>query len=553
MKKSYPRITCGSVFLLLFLSLSLFLPLSYAEELSQPVYSVIEELDVRVTMRDGVRLSTNIYRPDTEGTFPALLLRTPYGNGGKEHRSGHYFAERGYIFVTQDCRGRFESEGLFNPMQDEAPDGYDTQEWVGAQPWCNGTIGTSGGSYVGFTQWISAPLNSKYLVTMFPTVTVADFYHMAYYGGAFRLRMWDSWAYWMTAPYDFDSEALNARLSEIEMTLPLIGQDKEVGWRVSFLHDWLSHPEPDTYWDRITIRDGYKNIKASSYSVGGWFDICQKGTLDNFIAMTAETIDPDVRAQQKLLLGPWTHALTRDGKVGDLDFGKDAVVKLNELQLRWFDFHLKGADTGIENKPPVKIFVMGGNTWRAENEWPLARTDYRKFYFDSVHNAKTVEGDGYLGTEKPSKSKEDTFIYDPENPVPSSPDENPFLPMANGPKDHRVIEQRDDVLVYSTPPLEKDIEVTGPVEVILYAASSAFNTDFTAKLCDVWPDGRSMRLCDGIIRASYRNGPNNTSNIETGKVYEYHIDLWSTSNVFKKAIGSGLRYRTVTSRVSTGI
>jgi len=505
-----------------------------AAELSAPEYIVIEELGVMVKMRDGVRLSTNIYRPDSPGEFPVLLMRTPYGNENIDGPGSYFFAQRGYVVIIQDCRGRYESEGVFDPMQTEALDGYDTQQWIGGQQWCNGKIGTYGGSYVGYTQWSSAPLRSPYLVTMIPVVTTSDFYHMAYYDGAFRLRMWDSWSYLMTMPYDFDGASLNERLPEIEKTLPLIEQDREVGWPVPFLRTWLRHPEADDYWNAIRMGDGFTDITASSLSIGGWFDICLKGTLDNFIGMNSPDIDPAVRKKQKLLIGPWVHSLSRDGKVGDTDFGEDAVLDMNDTRLRWFDAELKGNDTGIWDEPPVKIYVMGDNVWRDENEWPLARTDYRKFYFDSRGHANTLSGDGTLGSDHPDGAESDTFVYDPDDPVPSSPDSSPFLPMNNGPRDHTAIERRQDVLVYSTPPLDNDMEVTGPVEVILYAASTAPNTDFTAKLLDVYPDGRSMYLCDGIVRASFRDGYLNTSNIEPGTINEYRIDLWATSNVFKK-------------------
>lgn len=503
-------------------------------QISQAVYDVIEELDVKTTMRDGVRLSTNIYRPDTEGKFPVLLMRTPYGNGGSGHRQGYFFAERGYAVVIQDCRGRYESEGVFDPMQAERIDGYDTQQWIGSQSWCNGKIGTFGASYVGFTQWISAPLQSDYLVTMVPVVTVADFYNTAYYGGAFRLRMWTSWGYMMSAPYNFNPGRIGKEIDTINKSLPLIEQDRNLGWKVTFLHDWLLHPEPDKYWDKIRIKDGYKKIKASAFNIGSWFDICLSGTLENFVKMTSPDIKPEIRAKQKLLIGPWTHRVTRDGKVGTLDFGKDAIVNMQDVQLKWFDSNLRGIDTGIVNEPPVKIFVMGENVWRYENEWPLTRADYQKYYLSSGGYANSLKGDGVLSLQIPEYTQQDTFTYNPENPVPSTADGSSFRPMAHGPTDHRPIEKRNDVLVYSTPPLTDDIEVTGPVKVILYAASSSINTDFTAKLLDVFPDGRAMYLCDGIIRASFRNPGEPLSNIKPDKIYKYNIDLWATSNVFKK-------------------
>ena len=505
--------------------LFLFLSISFAEELAQPVYSVKEELDVKVTMRDGIRLSTNIYRPDDPGKFPALLMRTPYSNGGSGNTSGQFFAKRGYAVVIQDTRGRYESEGVFDAFQPEALDGYDMQQWVGNQPWCNGKIGTFGGSYVGFTQWLPAPFQSPYLVTMFPVVTFADFHDMVYYGGAARVSLFSSWSFEMSIPYGFDPKRMLEQQNKILQSLPLIEQDKVAGWKIPFLRDWLAHPEHDLYWERTSIKNGYSKIKASAYNVGGWFDICLAGTLKNFTAMTSKDIDPGIRGKQKLLIGPWVHSLSKDGKVGEMDFGKDAVVDMQELELQWFDSQLKGKDTGITNQDPVRIFVMGENVWRNEKEWPLARTKYRNYYFHSGGRANTLKGDGVLDTINPDKEKPDRFVYDPGNPVSSSPD---------SPTGQNAVEEREDVLVYSTALLPEAVEVTGPVEVLVYASSSAPNTDFTAKLVDVYPDGKAIRLCDGIIRASFRDGDTNTSNIEPDKIYIYRIDLWATSNVFKK-------------------
>jgi len=241
--------------------------------------------------------------------------------------------------------------------------------------------------------------------------------------------------------------------------------------------------------------------------------------------MTDSTIDPMIRAKQKLLIGPWDHSWDMR-KVGELDFGDAAVINYRNLQLSWFDSQLKGKNTGILEEPPVKIFIMGENVWRYENEWPLARTKYRKYYFQSEGYANTLSDDGFLNITLPNDSPSDTFIYDPENPVPTL---NELVPC-----DQHLVETREDVLVYSTLPLKKNIEVTGPVKVILYASSSALNTDFTAKLVDVYPDERAIFLCEGIIRASHRNTDNQPSNIQPDEVYEYHIDLWATSNVFKK-------------------
>ncbi len=505
------------------------LPYFSLAQVSQPTYNVIEKLGVKVSMRDGVRLSTDLYLPGSPGKFPVLLMRTPYGKDG-EGRRAHFFAQRGYAVVIQDTRGRYNSEGVFDAMQPEALDGYDTQQWIGVQPWCNGKIGTFGGSYVGFTQWMPAPLGSPYLQTMFPSKTFSDFYKEAYQGGAFRILRWCPWSYEMSRPYNVDKSFVQNEADKAYRMIPFIEQDKLLGWKIPFLRDWLAHPQNDLYWERSGVRDNYTDIKASVYNVGGWFDSFQQGTLYNFMRMTAPDIDPEVRAKQKLLMGPWVHG-SESSEVGDLNFGEDADIDIRELELRWFDSQLKGVDNGIMQEPPVRIFVMGENVWRYENEWPLARTDYQEYYFHSNGNANTLMGGGTLDTNIQKNESPDTFVYNPENPV--------ITPGRDQPIDQRKVEAREDVLVYSTGIMKENLEVTGPVEVVLYASSSAINTDFTAKLVDVYPDGKAIRLCEGIIRASFRNPDASPSTIQPGKIYKYHISLWATSNLFK--IGHQLR------------
>ncbi len=491
---------------------------------SMPVYKVIEELDVKVEMRDGIRLSTNIYRPDTAGSFPVILIRSPYGNGGTGNRDGHFYAQRGYVYIVQDTRGRYESEGLFYAMQHETEDGCDMQNWVGQQNWCNGKLGTTGGSYVGFTQWMPAPYQQPLLKTMIPAVTFSDFYSAVYQNGAFRLGLFVPWSIEMTTPFIIPADTVQNRMQKVLQSLPLIEQDKEMGWRIPFLRDWLSHPVRDKFWEATQVGNNYFKIDASICNIGGWFDILLGNTIDNYLFMTGDDIAPEIRKKQKLLIGPWLHNWGRQ-QVGDIDFGEDAAFNNREFQLRWFDSQLKDMNNGIMEEPPVKIFVMGANKWRFENEWPLARTDYQKYYFHSGGNANTLNGDGSLSLVKAKNEPADKFTYNPANPVVSKEE--------MGPWDQSSIEMRKDVLVYSTPALKEDLEVTGPVKVILYASSSAINTDFTAKLVDVYPDGRAIRLCEGIIRASYRIAGETPNNINPGEVYEYEIDLWATSNLFK--------------------
>lgn len=497
---------------------------AYTQEQYEGNFAVLEELDVMLPMRDGVRLATNIYRPGSSGAFPVLLMRSPYGNGGAGNSDAHYFVRQGYVVVTQDTRGQGGSEGVFDAFQTEAADGYDTQQWIGKQAWCNGKIGTYGGSYVGFTQWITAPLQSPYLVTMVPAVTFSDLHEVAYQSGAFYLQLFTPWSIEMTRPDLISREEVSQRMDSVLMTLPLLEQDRAMGWKIPFLRDWLLHPEHDPYWDRTSVPD-YSSIRTSAYNVGGWYDILLEGTIDNYLEMTGPEVDPEISKKQKLLIGPWVHSMGRR-QVGELDFGEEAVFDSRSFRLRWFDSQLKDIKNGVLEEAPVRIFVMGKNYWRYENEWPLARTDYRKFYFNSRGGANTRHGDGVLSAEPPESAGTDQYNYDPEDPVPTI--------GTMGPYDQRPVEERSDVLVYTSAVLENDLELTGPVQAVIYASSTAVNTDFTAKLVDVYPDGRAIRICEGIIRADHRNPEAPPSNIEPGKIYEYTIELWATSNVFLK-------------------
>jgi putative CocE/NonD family hydrolase len=519
--------------LLFVLTLIYFVPsFCFAQELSQPTYQVIEQLDVQVPMRDGIRLSTNIYRPDSPGKFPVLLLRTPYGNNEKGNQGEYFYVQHGYVVVVQDVRGRYESEGMFDAFQSEGPDGFDTQEWIGKQPWCNEKIGTFGGSYEGVTQWLPAAFQSRYLKAMFTAKTFSDLHSEVYKGGAFRILRFFPWSFSMSKPEIIDQSYIDNKKDSLFRSIPLVDFDKLLGWKIPFLRDRMAHPQNDQYWSGTQVKDAAK-IRTAVYNLGGWFDSFQQGTFQNFIKMTAPSIDPEIRLRQKLIVGPWRHG-SEARKTGDLDFGESANLSdsnSRELQLRWFDNQLKGLHNGIMEEPPVKIFVMGKNIWRFENEWPLARTKYTKYYFHSSGKANTASGNGVLEITMQKNNFTDTFRYDPSDPVPTIGNLEPV--------DQRKAEAREDVLVYSTDVLKKDIEVTGPITVELYASSSAVNTDFTGKLVDVYPDGRAIVLCQGIIRASFRDTNATPSFIQPGKIYKYNINVWATSNVFK----SGHRIR----------
>lgn len=506
----------------------------------EPVYEVEVRADAKIPMRDGVSLSANIFLPKEKGPFPVILSRTPYGKGAAQGGVGSLYAARGYVFVSQDCRGRGASGGEWTPFLNEARDGEDTRRWILAQSWSNGKIGTTGGSYVGFTQWASAPNAGDSLKAMFPTVPLVDPYGDAMYsGGAFQLALamgWGSRVSGAPTVLLWSGQAWDKAFR----SLPLCTWDAAVGNKIQYLRDWVAHPQFDDYWKTGSVRGRFSEITAPIYAVGGWYDIFAKSTLDHVGAVRKTSRSQLARSNQHVLMGPWGHGRSKDGRFGELDFGKDSVVNTGVIEVQWFDHWLKGAPNDVEKWPPLRIFVMGRNQWRDEQDWPLARTQYTPYYFHSEKAANSLNGDGRLIAAKPSSTTgkpADQFVYDPNDPVPTLGGCN-LGGCPQGPHDQTKAELRQDVLVFTSEALRSELEVTGPVKAVLYAASSATDTDWTAKLVDVHPDGRAFNLCDGILRARCREQVSASAPapaptlIEPGKVYRYEIDLWVTSNVF---------------------
>ena len=272
-------------------------------------------------------------------------------------------------------------------------------------------------------------------------------------------------------------------------------------------------------------------MRVPVLNISGWYDDEQVGTPLNFIGVTTKAATPDIRSAQRLLIGPWPHAINSSPKLGQLEFGPTAVIDMNAYWLRWFDHWLKGVDNQLSQEPPVRIFVMGENVWRDEKEWPLARTEWTKYYLHSNGRANTLNGDGTLSTTAPGNEPADNYTSDPAKPVPFITD--PSFAQIGGPDDYREVEQRPDVLVYTSEPLAADTEICGPLRVHLFAASSARDTDFMAKLIDVWPNGFAQRLNDGMVRARFREGMDKPSLIEPGRGYSYDLDLWNTCQLYK--------------------
>jgi hypothetical protein len=484
------------------------------------------EADVAVPMRDGVVLKANVFRPTAEGRHPAVLYRTPYGKQDEKWSGATNFATKGYVVVVQDCRGRGKSGGVWEPFLHEPQDGFDTQEWVGRQPWCNGRVGTSGGSYVGWTQWASAPGASPRLKAMVPMVPFGNTYEdLAYSGGAMMLGLLMGWGE-AVGGISYESN----KQHQVYGHLPLRSYGDQFTPRIPYLNDWVQHPTHDTYWKQRGINYRYRDITVPILNVGGWFDIFSKATLDLSTGVRTQSRSREARTNQFVIMGPWGHSVAVR-KTGALDFGPEAELKVYSRQWDWYEYWLKGRDNGIHQWPPYYLFVMGENRWRGENEWPLKRTRFTPYYLHSEGHANSARGDGSLVADVPAGDTADQYTYDGHDPVYTVGGNN-IIGAAAGPQDQAFIESRDDVLVYTTPPLEPGVEVTGPVKLVLWASSSARDTDFTGKLVDVHPDGKAYNLCEGILRARYRRGLNRPSLLKPGRVERFEIDLWVTSNLF---------------------
>ena len=509
-------------------------------------YAVVVERNVPAKMRDGVTLKADVYRPKAEGKFPVLLVRTPYdkqGNWGL----GMKGAARGYVVISQDVRGRFESEGEFYTFKNESNDGYDTVEWAATLPYSNGKVGMFGGSYVGATQFLTAIAHPPHLAGICPDVTASNYHDgWTYQGGAFEQWFNESWSSGLAentmrrrAEAKWAPEASKNMLPLLDY--PVLEPPSGAGI-AKYFTDWLTHPNYDDYWKEISIEDHYGQIQVPVFSTGAWYDIFQGGTLKNYASLQKEAGTAAARHGQRLLMYLGGHAgWSQSRKIGEVDFGAKAPVNLEEAILRWYDWLLKGEANGVEKEKPVKIFVMGKNEWREEDNWPLARAKSTKYFLHSAGTANGVAGDGTLSAAAPVTEKSDSFVYDPSDAVPTIGGPLCCGPLSTGigPQDQRMVEGRNDVLIYSTPAFTQDTEVTGPVVLDAWVSSSAVDTDFTGKLVDVWPNGFAQNLTEGILRMRYRNSQEKPELANPGEMYHVTVELWSTSNVF--LVGHKLR------------
>ncbi|HEY9128019.1 MAG TPA: CocE/NonD family hydrolase [Acidobacteriaceae bacterium] len=506
------------------------------------------ETNVTMKTRDGVTLRADIYSPAAEGKYPVLLQRTPYNKDGSADFAMQAVAH-GYIVVIQDVRGRYASDGDWYPFKNEMNDGYDTIEWVAGLPGSNGKVGMFGGSYVGATQMLAAVMHPPHLAAICPVVTASNYHeNWTYQGGAFEQWFNESWTTGLAQDTLNRKIRKEAKPDQGEMVLPLteypVIQSKMQTGSVETAHelapyfaDWAKHPEYDDYWKQWAIAERYGQIQVPALTIAAWYDIFQGGSLLNYQGLRDHAGNDAARKGQKLLVTIGGHA-GGGRKIGAVDFGP-AAAEYDEhaLTLEWYDYILQGKQNEFATDKRVKLFVLGENKWRWEDDWPLKRALETKFYLHSDGKANGDAGKGSLSANAPQKEAADSFVYDPAKPVPTVG--GPLCCGAYrgklGPEDQSEVEKRDDVLVYSTAPLEEDTEVTGQVKLTLFAKSSAVDTDFTGKLVDVGPDGFARNVAEGILRARYRESTQGSAKLlKPGEIYRYEIDLWSTSNVFLK-------------------
>lgn len=513
---------------------------------------VVLQKNIMVKMRDGVRLAGDLYRPDTDDQYPVIIMRTPYNKDGmeqcKDYSDPYRMAERGYNVFIQDVRGCFHSEGILRSTgENEMNDGYDTVEWAAVQPFSNGKVGMYGLSYFGYTQLAAAEQRPPHLIAICPfemsglypfsvskALTMNSF-HLIWLQGQALGRI-----DFMELPEE-EKVALKEKIKknmeqmpEFVKHLPLREIPAAYVEKVPLLMDFveiLDNIDNPKFKERIHNPLDFGNMDVAMLHLAGWFDTAHEGVVDNYEEALRKASTDRMKKGQKMILGPWVHGGDFHGVIDQVDFGAKAsgdAFGIADKSYAWFDYWLKGIDNGILEEPPIDIFVMGVNTWRKENEWPIKRTVYTDFYLHSNGKANTLNGDGSLSKTSPAEEIEDQYIYDPGNPVPSLTQDYSGARVI---QDQMELEQREDVLVYTTDCLNSDIEVTGHISMKLFISTDVVDTDFVCKLIDIHPDGKRYAMASGVIRARYRNSMK-AEFLKEGCVYELKVDMGTTSNVF---------------------
>lgn len=502
--------------------------------------------EVMIPMRDGVNLGAILYRPEKAGKYPALVYRTPYGVDDYDEYAELPLkaAKQGYVVFLVDVRGRLRSEGEFEAYRNEKKDGYDVIEWVAIQPYCTGKVGTYGGSYPGIVQWQAMSQAPPHLFAAAPEMTPIGSHSFIYYGGAFS----HPWIDWFT-PYIIPDKRKRANdksglwdddLATEEWTKsdrkqwynyrPLVDMPLLKKYAPEY-YEWLTHPDLSSWWDFVNMEKDFGKFRNPVFLESGWYDAAYgpQGATDAFVKIRKEAATSKAKDETILMLGPWNHTsvTTRKTAFGEISFSSNAGVDYDAELLRWFDIQLKDEPKKLP-LPVVSIFTMGENKWHAETEWPLTRAVPTSYFLQNTDKGKNT---GELLLQPSKKQKSVSYIFDPSNPVWDKSNEKSY------PFDQREIESRNDVIVYTSAPLENDLEVTGEIVAEIFVSSSAKDTDFSFTLCDVYPDGKSINLHGldaGYLRMRYRNGFEKQELMKPGDIYKIRIGNVYTSNLFKK-------------------
>jgi putative CocE/NonD family hydrolase len=448
-------------------------------------------------MRDGIELALDLVCREAVDPRPVVLVRTPYDKTAfRKNELYVLLAQHGYIVAIGDCRGRFNSDGVFRPFFGECEDGYDTVEWIARQHWCDGNVGMIGNSYGGVTQWYAASLRPPHLKAIVPISSPPDslWANEPFLGGCFMVGWSEFLGSLGRRSWQTDIREIYAEQQAYFDVVPVSEMFRAAGFNWEFWDEAIQHPRYDEFWEQ-TSYGGQATLDLATLNVAGWWDMNFPGAPSNFEAMR----DAPGSARRKLVIGPWPHAVNRERELNGVDFGEQAVIALGDYVVRFFDRWLRHIDNGIDREQPVHIFVVGANEWWTEDDWPLPGTRYVPYYLRSGGSANTSAGDGRLTLSPPDAEPPDEYVYDPEATA------RILWKMSDGPVDDSAVTARDDCLCYTTEPLDEAIDVVGWVACRLYAASSALDTDWHVRLVDVYPDGAARFICNGALRALFRD------------------------------------------------
>jgi putative CocE/NonD family hydrolase len=497
---------------------------------------VVVERNVPCTMRDGVVLMADVYRPAEGGPYPVILIRIPYDKTQAEnvaYTHPAWYAGKGYIVVSQDTRGRYASEGQWYPFKYETEDGYDSIEWAARLPNSTGKVGMYGFSYGGVTQLLPARLQPPSLAAICPAMTAAQYYEgWTFNQGAFALAFAASWALSLginNARRKHDAAMMATYTTAFTDSLkwdwytPLNEHSPLKSGETDYFFDWLAHPTYDDYWRQWSIDESYDQIDVPALHIAGWYDVFLSGTIKNFVELRRRARSDQERETQRLVVGPWFHIpwkpLIREA--GD----RASPLMVDDWQLAWFDQHLKSGAAALD--APVTVYILGDNEWRTFDTWPPAASTPTPWYLQSGGRANSKFGDGVLTAHLPEAAAADIFTYDPNIPNLSAGGHSccfDFVaPM--GPADQHISEESNGVLIYTSAPLERDLLLVGEVTLTLFAATSAVDTDWAARFCQVDPSGLSTNIQEGIVRARFRDSLSNPTLLVPDNIYQYEITL----------------------------